>query len=446
MSLHLSDLAPCFEGVIPSIIATAAADGMPNISYLSHVVRVDDDHVALSNQFFAKTAANIRANPHVALIIVDGFTGVQYLLDIRFVRSIDTGPLFDRISLQLKASSALVGMSDVMRLRSADIFRVLGIEAVRSPVETAAAPRPRAAVNLPALADAGRAIENQTDVESIIDDLLHGVSSVLGYQHALVLIPDTCRGCLITTGSIGYGQSGLGSEISVTDGLIGAAATSGNTIKVSDMSRVRRYGEAVVADAEMSEDTAHAVTFPQLPSAMSQIAVPMKVRGETVGIIFVESPERMAFRDEDEAALEILARQAAQALKTSERAEEAAEFTFAPPPPAKLAEGPEIRVVYHSIDDSIFIDGTYVVKGIAGALLRLMLACHRDEGRTEFSNRELRLALAARMPDIKDNLETRLLLLRRRLEEKRAPIQVVRTGRGRLCVEAQGQPLLIAAE
>lgn len=136
MNLRLSDLAPCFEGVIPSIIATAAADGMPNISYLSHVLRVDDDHVALSNQFFAKTAANVRANPKVTLILVDGFTGDQFLLDIGFVRSVNSGELFDKISRQLKATSAQVGMSEVMRLRSADIFRVHGIEKVPSPVES----------------------------------------------------------------------------------------------------------------------------------------------------------------------------------------------------------------------------------------------------------------------------------------------------------------------
>jgi hypothetical protein len=51
MTIGLRDLGACFEGVIPSILATASADGVPNVSYLSHVEFVDDAHVALSNQF-----------------------------------------------------------------------------------------------------------------------------------------------------------------------------------------------------------------------------------------------------------------------------------------------------------------------------------------------------------------------------------------------------------
>ena len=209
MSLHLGDLSACFEGVIPSIIATASADGMPNISYLSHVVRVDDEHVALSNQFFAKTAANVRANPQVTLILVDGFTGDQFLLDIGFVRSVDAGPLFDRITLQLKASSAQVGMSAVMRLRSADIFRVHRIEKVPSPVEAADVPTARVPISLPALSQSVRNIERQVETDEIIDSLLAGVRAVLGYENALVLIRDGHRGSLVTTGSIVYSRSGL---------------------------------------------------------------------------------------------------------------------------------------------------------------------------------------------------------------------------------------------
>lgn len=443
MSLRLSELSACFEGVIPSIIATASADGMPNISYLSHVVRVDEDHVALSNQFFAKTAANIRANPKVTLILVDGFTGDQFLLDIGFVRSVDTGPLFDKIARQLKASSAQIGMAEVMRLRSADVFRVHAIEKIPSPVETAPVAVSRPPVSLPALSEAIKVIEQQGEAGEIIDRLLGSVQRVLGYGHALVLIHDNHRGCLITTGSIGYERTGLGSEIAGNQGLIGSAATSGQTVKISDMSRVRRFGEAIGAEAETAENTTRTVAFPQLPMAMSQIAVPMAIRGMVTGVLFVESLDRLAFREEDEAALEILAGRAAIALRANEREAAAAEPKQVSPE-AERAAGREIRVVHHRFDDSVFVDGVYIVKGVAGSLLRLMLEWHLAEGRSEFTNREMRLATGTRMPEIKDNLETRLLLLRRRLEEKQAPIRVVRVDRGRVRLEAEG-PLIFDA-
>ncbi|MFB2549812.1 pyridoxamine 5'-phosphate oxidase family protein [Ensifer soli] len=445
MSLTLDDLAACFEGVIPSIIATASADGMPNISYLSHVVRVDADHVALSNQFFAKTAANVRANPHVTLILVDGVTGDQFLLDIGFVRSVDSGPLFERIALHLKASSAQVGMAEVMRLRSADIFRVHAIEKVPSPVETAQAPVRRGPVSLPALAEAVRAIERQEEADETIDALFLAIRAVLGYTHAVVLIRDGHRGSLVTTGSMGYPRSGLGSEVAGDDGLIGAAAASGRTIKVSDMSRIRRLGEAIGLDADALEDRTRIVAFPRLSGAMSQIAVPMVSRGITVGVLFAESVERLAFRAEDEAALDILAGQAAAALAAGERRAATAEPAQRPARHAEPPAGPSIRITHHRVDDSVFIDDAYVVKGVAGALLRQMLDWHLSDGRVEFSNREMRLAIGGRMPDIKDNLETRLLLLRRRLEEKQAPLRIVRSARGRVRLEAEGALLLTTA-
>ncbi|WP_371332110.1 hypothetical protein [Bosea sp. BIWAKO-01] len=49
------------------------------------------------------------------------------------------------------------------------------------------------------------------------------------------------------------------------------------------------------------------------------------------------------------------------------------------------------------------------------------------------------------MPQIKDNLETRLLLLRRRLEEKQAAIGIVRVSRGRVRLETDGSLGLDAA-
>ncbi|WP_395408804.1 hypothetical protein ACHMW6_30815 [Pseudoduganella sp. UC29_106] len=97
-------------------------------------------------------------------------------------------------------------------------------------------------------------------------------------------------------------------------------------------------------------------------------------------------------------------------------------------------------VRHYAGNDSVFFGDDYLIKGVAGAVLWCLLSDHAAQGRTCFSNRELRLDPRIRLPDISDNLEARLVLLARRLCERRAGVQIEKTGRGhfRLCVR---QPL-----
>jgi len=70
-ALALPDIRVCLDGGRPSVIGTCAADGTPNVSVISDVRHVDESHVALSFQFFNRTHANIRANPHALLQVAD---------------------------------------------------------------------------------------------------------------------------------------------------------------------------------------------------------------------------------------------------------------------------------------------------------------------------------------------------------------------------------------
>ena len=85
--IKLSTISRCFQGVIPSIIASADATGLPNVTYVSQVYLVDDRHVALSQQFFNKTRRNVEENPQATAEIYDPLTMQAYRLRLRFLRS-----------------------------------------------------------------------------------------------------------------------------------------------------------------------------------------------------------------------------------------------------------------------------------------------------------------------------------------------------------------------
>jgi hypothetical protein len=429
--LSLPGLRRCFEGAIPATIATCARDGTPNVSYISEVHYVDRAHVALSFQFFSKTRQNVLENPRATVVVIDPVTGAQYRLAVRYLRTEDSGPLFECMKAKLAGIASHAGMTGVFRLRGSDVYRVESVTEVYSPRLEA----PTAAeMDLPMLRACMGRLSSASELASLLDTLLDVLAESLGIEHAMVLMSDPAGDRLYTVASRGYPQSGVGAEIRPGEGIIGAAASARTPIRISHATSEFGYGRAMREDAERRGigGFEQEIPFPGLPESQSQIALPILAGSRLLGVLFAESAITGRFGYEDEDGLMVLASHVGTVAALLE--DEPQTATRHEVPASRRAPAPTgtpLRVRRYAENDSVFVDEQYLIKGVAGAILWRLLRAHAEEGRCDHTNRELRLDPAIRLPDLSENLEARLILLARRLEERCPALRIEKTGRGR---------------
>jgi GAF domain/Pyridoxamine 5'-phosphate oxidase len=432
MNPSLDAIRDCLEGAVPAAIATLAADGTPNVALLSQVHYVDIGHVALSFQFFNKTRENVLANPRATVQVVDPETAVHYHLMLEYLRTETEGPLFEHMKAKLAGIASHTGMSKVFRLLGSDVYRVLSIH--RVPGQGLAHALPVRSMLSP-VRTCTRRIALCGDLNTMLDSVLDGLETEFGIHHALLLMHDASGTRLYTVASRGYPASGVGSEIPLGAGVIGVSARERTPIRISHWTAEYAYSQAVRQSIQASgaeADLETEIPLPGLASSHSQLAVPILLGADLLGVLYVESPEEARFSYELEDALVILMEQFALAMGLLQQAAcESPEDIPVPGAEPSPARGQPIQLRRYSINNSVFIGDDYLIKGVAGAIFWKLMKDHLEQGRTEFSNRELRLDPGLGLPDFCDNLEARLILLQRRLAERGAPISIAKTGRGR---------------
>ena len=132
-TFDLRSMQGCFDGAVPPVIATCSPDGTPHATYLSQLTLVDDDHVALSNQFWSRTTANLAGNPQASVLVTDSQTYETYRLTLSFERRETDGPTFERLRMSIDAIAKMMAMEEIFGLRSADVYQVVGCERVAGP-------------------------------------------------------------------------------------------------------------------------------------------------------------------------------------------------------------------------------------------------------------------------------------------------------------------------
>ncbi len=440
MNPSLPALRACFEGEIPSLLASCSLDGTPNVTYVSQVHYVDPAHVALSFQFFNKTRENVLAHPYAVALIVDPGTGRRWRLQLRYLRTEESGPLFESMRARLAGIASHTGMAGVFRLRGSDVYRVLDIEQVPGP---SAPPRDAGCSPLTLLRPLASRVAAHADLATLLDDTLAALEAELGITHSMLLLLDAGgqrAPRLFMVASRGYDGSGLGSEIPLGHGVIGVAAAHRTPIRISHFTAEYAYGLAIreqIRASGLAEQLESEIPLPGLPAPRSQIAVPIVVADQVVGVLYAESAEAKRFSFEHEDLLVALGAQLGASIALLRLAAESNEgpANAETTPAGRPLAGAPVRIRHYAVNDSVFVDDEYLIKGVAGAILWKLAREFAAGRRTEFTNRELRLDPSLRLPDISDNLEARLILLSRRLQERCPRLQIVKTGRGRFRFE-----------
>ena len=448
MSLGLEQLTPCFQGILPSMFFTCAQDGTPNAAFLSHVDYVDATHVALSFQFFNKSRRNISENPYALIRVIDPDNNQGWALRLKFERSETSGPIFDRMFLRIEAIASYVGLKGIFKLKAADIYLVESVEQVAEEPgrQERWSPRsrrqPDAVFTMKALQELSARMTAAANLDQLLESILSGIKEYFGFSHSMILLAGEKPNTLITIAHRGYPQGGVGSEIQFGEGIIGVVAEAQQPIRISGLIRGMLYAAAAQAPCHRTRLASAGRSAPAGPGEPIEPARcaaggarrvdrrPLHRKRNAVSL-----PRRG--QEHDRAARRIAGdRDPEHAVKAPDDEPTAAAPIKAPV--TAVAEARQHRhreLTYYKNEEVVMLDGEYLIRSLPARILWKLLQAHKREGRAEFTNRELRLDKSLGLPDFKDNLETRLLLLRRRLDEKSPDVRIVPTGRGRFALE-----------
>jgi hypothetical protein len=450
VSLGLEQLTPCFQGILPAMLFTCANDGTPNAAFLSHVDYVDATHVALSFQFFNKSRRNIAENPYALIRVIDPDNNQGWALRLKFERSETSGAIFDRMFLRIEAIASYAGLKGVFKLKAADIYLVESVEAVpeepgrQERWSTRTHRQPDPVFTMRALHELSLRMTAAASLDQLLESILSGIKEFFGFSHSMILLAGERPNTLITIATRGYPHGGVGAEVQFGEGIIGVVAEAQHPIRISGLVRAMLYANAARRRAlDRGWRPQEEVPLPGLENPASQLGVPLVVRGELIGVLCIESETPYRFHEEDKNTIELLGASLAIAIQNMQLKE--ADEEPAPvqaPEPATIApigvsktKRASRELVYYPSDEVIMLDGAYLIRSLPARILWKLLRAYERDGRAEFTNRELRLDKSLNLPEFKDNLETRLLLLRRRLDEKAENIRLVPKGRGRFALE-----------
>ena len=358
------------------------------------------------------------------------------------------------MALRIEAIASYCGLKGIFKLLAADIYEVLSVEAAEDERARSAGGdgrrRPRAdpVFTMKALQDLSTRIHRADSLERLLDSILAGLEESFGFEHSMILRAADEEGVLVTIASRGYPETGVGAEVRFGEGIIGMVAEARKPIRISGLMRGMLYALRRARSARRKPGLC-AARSPDSAAGLAQPGEPARraaARARRAGRRAVHRerdavPLPRGGQDDDRAARQLPGDRdpehaAAGAVGSGSPRQRGVEprtdaaSAAVPRPPRRNGKWRTTRATSAS-----WSTASTLIRSLPARILWKLLRRRDAEGRAEFTNRELRLDKSLNLPEWKDNLETRLLLLRRRLEEKCPDIRIVPRGRGRFALE-----------
>jgi DNA-binding NtrC family response regulator len=159
------------------------------------------------------------------------------------------------------------------------------------------------------------------ELGEIYEIALRTFDDLFEFHHAVILLVEPGGDTLRVVASRGYENQAIGGRVRLGVGAIGIVAQKRRILQLSNLGQQRAYASAQrrqMMKEGRGEEIGETVPVPGLPNAESQIAIPLLIRDELVGVFSIESPLPRAFDEHDRSLVTIVANQIASAIRNAQ--------------------------------------------------------------------------------------------------------------------------------
>src|SRR5262245_58556619 len=140
-------------------------------------------------------------------------------------------------------------------------------------------------------------------------------------HHAIILLVEPGGATLRVVASRGYENQAIGGRVRVGVGAVGIVAQRRKILQLDNLGQQRAYASAQrrqLMKSGRGEEIGDVVSVPGLPNAECQIAIPLLIRDELIGVFSIERPVRHSFGEHARSLATIVANQIASAIRNAQ--------------------------------------------------------------------------------------------------------------------------------